>query len=223
MTRASGSIIVAVLACVALLAIGGCDKGEPPCPPPPPIQQTGLPFPDTPDRLVANFKTAYANMDLNAYRDEVLADAYDFVLLPETVMAFGLPDGTFDHTDELAIAAKMFSGHPNEAGRVVSEVEIRVFQPQSDWLPVAETDSTFGGIPGALVRNYDVLIYFDMEGEFRHEVQGMQIFCVVADTVMHEGAPTPRYRLRGQIDLTTVGREKPAEDASWGEVKALFE
>jgi hypothetical protein len=219
MTRRWRTAMIMLLACGALLALGGCDKGEPP---EQPHETTGLPFADTPDQLMANFETAYTDMNLDAYRDEVLADAYDFVLLPETVDCFGLLDGTFGHADELAITQKMFSGQPNEAGRVLADLEITEFQPQGGWLPVAETDSTFGGIPGALLRRYDVLMFANMQGEFRYVVQGMQIFCVAPDTVLHEGAPTPRYRLRGQIDLTVVNLDKATDVAPWGTLKALF-
>ena len=75
----------------------------------------------------------------------------------------------------------MFSGQPNDAGRVIStDIEIQVLQPQGAWLPVPEADPYFGDVPGALVRNYNMLIYFNMQGDFRYEVQGEQIFFVVA-------------------------------------------
>ena len=81
----------------------------------------------------------------------------------------------------------------------------------------------FGGIPGAQVRNYEILIYFNTLGDHRYEVRGEQLFYVEADTVMHDGAMTPRYRLAGQLDRSSVGRRsKATEGSTWGGVKALF-
>jgi hypothetical protein len=220
MKRSLRMTIMVLLAGVLLLAAAGCkDKDDPA---PIDVPQDVLPFPDTPDQLMANFETAYAGMDLDVYRDEVLAEAYDFVLTPETVEHFGLPDGIFDLADELAITAKMFAGQPNEAGRVVSDIEVQVLQPQGAWLPVPETDPNFSGIPDALVRTYNMLIYFNMHGQFRYEVQGSQIFCVAPDTVLHEGALTPRYRLRGQVDQAAWHLDKGTENTTWGSLKALF-
>jgi hypothetical protein len=203
-----------------LFAATGCkDKDDPE---PVPVPQYVLPFPDTPDQLMANFKTAYTDMDLDVYRDEVLRPDYTFVLLNETMEHFGLPDNLFEFADEVLITEKMFAGQPNEAGRVISDIEIQVLQPQGAWLPVLEADPYFGSVPGILYRNYNILIYFNMAGQFRYEVQGNQLFYVAPDTVMHEGVMTPRYRLRGQLDQTSAMLDKGTESNTWGSVKALF-
>jgi len=192
-----------LLLSLLLVAGGGCIFSPDDNPPDilPPVDT--LPFPDTPDKIIANFKTVYTDMDINLYRDEILSPDYTFVLLNETVEHFGLPDNLFEFEDEIRITGKMFSGQPNEAGRVLSDIEIQVLQPQGAWLPVPDNDPYFGGL-GAQVRNYNTLIYFNMQGEFRYEVQGNQLFYVAADTVMHDGALTPRYRLLGQLDQTTT-------------------
>ncbi len=155
-------------------------------------------------------------MDLEVYRDEVLAEAYDFVLQASTVEEFGLPDNVFDRDAELAIAADMFSGQLNRDGKVLTDIEIQVLQPEGAWLPVPVVDPYFGDIPGALFRNYSVLIYFNVQGDFRYEVQGNQLFYVSPDTVMFEGAMTPCYRLRGQLDQTGILPAKGTETTTWG-------
>jgi hypothetical protein len=203
-----------------LLAAAGCKDNDGPGPIV--VPQYVLPFPDTPDRLMANFKTAYTTMDLDAYRDEVLRPDYTFVLQNETVERFGLPDNLFGFEDEGLITEKMFAGQPNEEGKVLSDIEIQVLHPQGAWLPVPEADPYFASVPGTLVRNYNILIYFNMQGEFRYEVQGDQLFYVAPDTVLHDGALTPRYRLRGQLDQTARLLDKGTESSTWGTVKALF-
>jgi hypothetical protein len=200
-SRETGLLLLMML----LLASGGCifspddTGGDNPVEPP-----VGLPFPDTPDKLIANFKTVYSAMDINRYRDEILSPDYTFVLQAETVEEFQLSDNIYEYADEVAIADKMFSGQPNLQDRVLSAIEIQTLQPQGAWLPVPANDPYFGGFPGARFRNYSLLFYFNMQGDFRYEVRGDQLFYVTADTVMHNGVMTPRYKLLGQLDQTAV-------------------
>jgi len=215
------SIILIVLVLAGLVASGCNDKDDPVVLPPTP--EYTLPFPDTPDQLMENFETAYAGMDLAVYRDEVLAETYDFVLTAETVEEFALPDNVFDRDEELAIAQRMFSGQLNSDGRVLWDIQIQVLAPEGTWLPVPVVDPYFGSVPGALFRNYHLLFYFNMQGDFRYAVMGNQLFYVVPDTVMHEGVMTPRFRLRGQLDQTAIIGPKSTEAMTWGSVKALYE
>jgi hypothetical protein len=212
------SLFAIVIVSAALVAVTGCkDKDDPVVPQ---VPEYVLPFPDTPNQLMANFKTAYGDMDLAVYRDEVLADTYDFVLQDATVEEFGLPDNLFDRADELRITGKMFAGQPNDLGSVISSIDIQSLEPRGAWLAVPETDAYFGDA-GTLVRNYNVLIYFNMQGDFRYEISGDELFYVSPDTVMHDGAMTPCYRLRGQLDQTSVN--KGTESETWSGVKALFQ
>ncbi len=195
-----------LLLMMLLLASGGCifspdDDGDDNIIPPDPE----LPFPDTPDQLIANFKTVYTGMDFNAYRDEILSEDYTFVLQAETVEEFELSDNIYEYADELVIAQKMFSGQPNQDGVVLSTIEIQSLQPQGGWLDVPANDPYFGGYPGARFRNYIIVSYFIAQGgDFRYEVQGNVLFYVTSTEEMHEGALTPRYRLLGQLDQTAV-------------------
>lgn len=181
-------------------------------------RSASLPFPATPEQLVANFVTALTTRDLAAYRDEVLHPSYRFVLQVDTVEEFGLPDNLFEFADELSISERMFSGQPNSVGGILDDIEIPLLQPQGAWLEVPASDPYFGGV-GALVRNYNVLMYFNMQGAFRYEVRGDCLVYILADTVEHDGVPTTRYRLLGQLDMTAT---KSTETVSWGDVKALF-
>jgi len=187
------------------------------------VSEGPLPFPDTPDKLIANFKTVYGEMDLTNYRDEILSPDYTFVLQAETVEEFGLPSNIFEYADEVEIAAKMFSGLPNQLGKVLTGIESQVLQPEGAWMPVAANDPYFGGFPGARVRNYSMLFYFNSQDAFRYEVRGNQMFYVTADTVMHNGVMTPRYKLLGQLDMTTILPAQRTEGVTWGTVKALWQ
>jgi hypothetical protein len=211
--------LVIFVACALLLTVAACKDNDDPVAPHTPADT--LPFPDTPDQLMANFKTAYAGMDLVPYRDEVLNPDYAFILQDATREEFGLPDNIFDHADEIRIAGKMFSGQPNSLGQVFSAIEVQSLHPQGAWLAVAEDDPYFGGV-GALVCDFNVLIYFNVRGDFRYEIRGDQLFYVVADTVLHDGVMTPRFSLRGQLDQTSIVPSKATEAMTWGTVKALF-
>jgi hypothetical protein len=203
---------------VAVL-VGGCDQGDPPEQIEPSV---GLPFPDTPDQLIDNFKTAYGGMDLEAYRDDVLSDQYTFVLQPETVEEFALADSLFDRDDELAIAETMFSGQPNAWDRVLTSIEMLELQPLSAWEAVPANDPYFGSLPETQRRRFSLIFYFAIQGDFRYEVLGAQVFYVECDSVLHRGVMTPRYRLRGQIDQTVLRPGKGTDQATWGTVKALW-
>jgi hypothetical protein len=202
--RIQSRILSLLLMMLLLLASGGCifspddDGGEDP------IIEPSLPFPDTPDKLMANFRTVYTAMNITKYREEILSPDYTFVLQDATVEFFGLPDNIYEYADEIVIAEKMFSGQPNLNGKVLTDIEIQTLQPQGAWMPVAANDPYFGGFPGAQFRNYTLLFYFNVQGSFRYEVQGNQLFYVTAEEIMHNGVMTPRYKLLGQFDQTSV-------------------
>ena len=157
----------------ALVAIAGCKDNDDPSRAER-RRSTGLPFPDTPDQLMANFQTALTSMDLAAYRDEVLADRVRASCCrAATVEEFGLPDGVFDRVEELAIVAEDVH-RPAQRGRPGARRPSRS-SPCSRKAPGCRCpapDLYFGDIPGALVRNYNLLIYFNLQGEFRYEVRG---------------------------------------------------
>jgi len=197
------SRVTGVLLVMLLLASGGCIFSPDDDGPGDDVGPAPLPFPDTPDKLMTNFKNVYGGMDLVNYRDVILNPNYTFVLQDATVEQFGLPDNLFEYEDEVRIVDKMFSGQANSLGQVVAAIEIQSLQPQGAWLPVPDNDAYFGGV-GALVRNYNTLIYFNISGDFRYEVRGDQLFYVVADTVMHDGVRTPHYTLLGQLDQTSI-------------------
>lgn len=221
MTRSLRPCSSCVLLALALFAIAGC-SGDDDSQAGPNAPAYRLPFPDTPDQLIANFQIALTTLDLAAYRDEILADRYEFILQGPTVQEFGLPDGVFDRVEELAIVQRMFTGQPNEAGKVLTAIEVQSLQPHGPWLEVPQADVYFRDLPGALVRNYDLVIYFHLQDDSRYEVRGQQLFYATPDVRLFEGAMTQCYRLRGQLDACTLSSRDQTEMMTWGAVKAHF-
>ncbi len=162
------------------------------------------------DAVVAAFKTLYANQDLAAYRDDLLAPGYTFVLKPQAVIDHELPDDVLGYAQEVATTTAMFSGQPNALGEVLASIEFEAFTPQGGWLEVEPSDPNFGDVPGALVRTYAITMYFNITGEQRYEVRGSQLIYVTGDFC----------HLLGQVDLTGDG--KGVEGASWSDIKALW-
>lgn len=220
MDRFRRSCSAAVLLAVVALTISGCSDDDPSTKPNP--QSYRLPFPDTPDQLMANFQTAVATRDLDAYRDEILADQYEFILQNQTVQQFGLPRAVLDRSAELAITQKMFSGQPNEDGRVLAAIDFQIFQPHGPWMPVPAADGYFQAIPGALVRNFDLVIVFDMQGDLDYEIQGQQLFYAIPDIRLRDGNMVQCYRLRGQLDACSLVSPDQTAAATWGSVKAQY-
>lgn len=217
--------MVAAVSCLRVLAmlfvlavLPGCDDEVAPVEPPEPPR--GFFHPDD---VISALKLCYTDKDFSVYRDLVLDDEFTFVLQQSTVDEFDLEDDVFDRTEDLSAVKHMFSGASNLDGEVIRSFEFQVLQPLGAWLPVAVDDPDFGDVPGARARLYSVLFYSNTQSDFRYETHGEQIFVVTADTFMVDGVPSPRYRLRGQIDLTTVLSTTLATPAvTWGTLKALF-
>ncbi len=192
-------------ACCLVLPLAGCNDQDDPSGP-----EVPGPCFETPDALVAAFLVLYTGQDLATYRDNLLAPDYLFVLQPQTVVDFELPDDVFTFADEAAIAAAMFSGQLNARGEVLDSIEVQEFTPQGTWLDVEATDPNFGDVPGARVRTYAITMVFNIVGEQRYEVSGLQLIYVTGDNC----------HLLGQVDLTGDG--KGTEAASWSDIKALW-
>lgn len=207
----------AAIALLTLLALSGCGGSDPATPEPP----AGLPFPDTANKLMANFRTAYVTRDYAAFHDLLTPD-YETVLQPGTIARFPDVGDMLEAQEEYRIHERMFSGQTltDPVGAnvpAVHSIEFTVFEPIGGWMP-AMVSSMF---PGAESRLYDVVIVLDRgQAESQLEVHGqIQFFVTHADSTA-DGVTRPYYRLRGQVDLTFDG--KGVESSAWGSVKALF-
>jgi hypothetical protein len=211
---------VPCLGLVVLLTIGaaGClfspdpKTHEVPLPPAPPP-------PDTPDQLMANFKTAYTGLDIADYR---------LVLHPDYVFIFRLRDvlpgasDRFTCAEDLAVAEKMFSGLPIERPGdmtlpAISSIQFTTFNRAGPWTEVGLEDPDFPNTKRAL---YDIELTFSRAGANTIIVNGQQEFFVASRDTVVSGVAKQYCQLQGQRDLS--GESKGVEGDSWGAVKCLY-
>ncbi|MBK8167986.1 MAG: hypothetical protein IPK64_18735 [bacterium] len=185
-------------------------------------------FPDTPDKLMANFQLIYEEMHVGEFM-KMLHPHYVMFLQQSTYNEFPDLGTTLDLDEERRIAERMFSGldvtDPN--GALVPGVDAILFQTlqrQGAWTGSPANDP----IPDAEFALYDTVILVDRgAGYTLLKVQGALKFYVAAHDSLVGGVTTPYYRLRGLVDLTNdTGRgvvaDKATESIAWGAVKALF-
>lgn len=202
-----------------LAVVVGCsDEDEPAAPQP--TAPTGY---ENPQRLIQVLEVVLTEPDGMDYLGSLLDTDFRFVLDPVTVEAFGLPDSTLDRAQEIAVVQRMFAGEENSRGQTLAAVEFARCQPQGPWLPVPAGDPRFALVTGDLYCRYDVLLYFNMNGDFRYESCGSQVFVVAADTTLVDGEPVVRFKLSGQIDLTISKTSARATDTiTWSAFKAQY-
>lgn len=189
------------LAALVVLA-GGCifspddDDGNPNVLP-------TYPFPATQDLLMANFKTAYDNMNIEEYRN-VLHTAFKFKFAEGSDVE---PSGYYTREEDLQTTTRMFNGEQglDPIGLIkpgVRDIEFRQLERLSpEWEVVPEGDPDFAGATRAL---YDVTIVFNLsdDGNSTITVDSQQIFYAMPVAEVQEDSSTRlRYYLYGQTDL----------------------
>jgi hypothetical protein len=194
---------LAALAALVLLA-GGCifspdpDDGAPP----PPIT---YPFPDTAQKLMTNFKTAYDQMNIDEYRN-ALHTGYIFVFADGSPVA--PTTGIYTREEDLQSTTRMFNGEQGQdpdgqpkAG--VRDIEFSQLERLTDWEDVPETDPYF---PGAIRALYDVRVVFDLNTDATNTitVDSQQLFYLKSiDEEQTDGSTKTHFYLIGQQDLDT--------------------
>jgi hypothetical protein len=164
---------------------------------------TGLPFPDSPDKLMTNFQTIYEQMDYSEYVKMVHPD-YKMILQESTYNSFPGVGQTLDVTEELIIHEGMFSKQEltNSQGDLVPGVQTIQFQTfirQGSWSLSPGNDD----IPNAEYALYDVVFLFDRGQNYSTlKVQGAIKFYVTHRDSVVSGVTKPYYQMYGQIDLT---------------------
>ena len=71
---------------------------------------TYAPYPDSPDRLMENFKETYDEMDAVTYDEEILHPDFVFKFADDTPEAISGPTGILTREQELTTTTNMFSG-----------------------------------------------------------------------------------------------------------------
>jgi hypothetical protein len=216
---------VAVAVCLVGLVVmaGGCGEeggGGGLLPPP---SYTGS-FPDTADKLMANFQLAYETMDYDAFLKLLHPDCVT-ILQTGTVAQFPDVGPTLDVTEERRIHERMFSQQdvtdPNGAlVPGVQSIGFQTFARQGTWGTSSGTDP----IPDTWCALYDVVVFFDHGSLYStSKVQGTIKFYVTARDSVVGGVTKPYFQMRGQLDLTQDMKAGLAtESSSWGAVKARY-
>lgn len=185
-------------------------------------------FPDTPDKLMANFQVIYEEMHFGEFV-KMLHPLHMTILQESTRNQFPDVGATLDLEEELRIHERMFLQQDviDPEGDLVPGVQtiaFQTFQRQGAWSDSPPSDP----IPNAQFALYDAVVLFDRgAGHTILTVQGSVKFYVVARDSVVGGVTRPYYRLRGQVDLTDDKAggsmlDKAVETVSWGSVKALF-
>ena len=181
-----------------------------------------LPFPGSPDVLMANFQTIYETMDIDEFR-KIMHPDYLTILQEDTIDEFPDVGTTLDVNEELRIHERMFSGDsvtdPN--GDFVPGVEgisFSQFRALDSWA-VSPGDDI---IPNAEWAPFEVDFLFNRGQEFSSlRVQGWIKFYVTSRDSLHEDVLRQYYQMLGQVDLTSGGG-KVVENVLWGSAKAIY-
>jgi len=217
--------LVLVVALIGLVGCGDVDEGGDILLVPEP--QPFL-FPDTPDKLMQNFRTTYETMNFTEF-NRMTDPAFFTILKESTYAAFPDVGPTLDVQEEIRIHERMFSMQDvtDPLGRLVNgihAIEFQTFQRQGDWSLSGAGDQ----IPNAEYAVYDVVLVFDRGRLYSGLlVRGAIKFYVSHRDTVINGVNRPYYRMRGQLDLTwdqKIGAagDKGTESNAWGSVKALF-
>jgi hypothetical protein len=207
-----------------LLAASGCsDEEKSPLTPGTEdnIPDSSLPFPDTPEQLMANFQKIYETRDVDEYK-LILDPAFETILQQVTIDEFPDVGAKLDATEENRIHDRMFSGNDLEDANgnflpAIHYVSFSQFRVLVDWGESLPTDP----IPDTLSAMYDVEINFDRGQEYwSPTVSGNIRFYVTTAEGRLNGQPKTYYRLVGQLDLTDG--KMNMERTAWGSLKAMF-
>ena len=180
-----------------------------------------LPFPDSADKLMANFQTVYESRYSPGYR-ELMHPDFLTILQQSTTEEFPDVGTTLDFNEERRIHDRMFSGEAvTDPDGIfvpgVSSIAFNRFRALDTWVVSPPNDI----IPNAEWAPIEVDVMFDRGQSFSTlKVQGTIKFYVTSRDSLHEGRIKKYYEMIGQVDLTNLG--KAVEGASWGSVKAMW-
>lgn len=215
---------LAVLMFAVLLVASGCsDDEENPLTPETGgnIPLSSLPFPDTPDQLMANFQTIYETMDVDEYK-LILDPAFETFLLQSTQNEFPGVGSILDVAEENRLHERMFLGEPlfdanGDFLPAVTMFGFSKFRSLVDWGMSLPTDP----IPNTLSALFEVDILVDRgQSVSTLKVEGAIRFYVTTAEGILDGQPKTYYRLIGQLDLTNI--EKSSAGLAWGSLKARY-
>jgi len=223
MVHNSRARLVFLVFAVLLVASGCTEEEETPFFPGPEdnIPDSALPFPDTPEQLMANFREIYEAMDVDEF-GLILDPGFETILQDNTIIEFPHMGLTLDVAEENRIHERMFSGedltgHGGDFIPAIINLSFDEFRAVVDWGVSLPTDP----IPNTLSSLYEVDILVDRGQIFSSfRIVGQIRFYVTTAEGNLNGQPKTYYRMVGQLDLTLS--EKGAGNTSWGSLKAWF-
>ena len=211
--------IALLLSLAGLCSCFGSDDGEPAdlVVPPTPV----LPFADSEDQLMANFKTVYEDMDHDLFK-EILHPDFATFLQPRTQVDFPDVGPTLDLATELRSAERMFAsieltdtdGHALAA---VLNIEFAIIEQRTAWANTLANDN----FPGARSALFDVNFLFSRSDQSTIEVMGQIKFYVAGRDSVHNGVSRTYWEMIGQQDFTG-NKNKAVEETPWSSLKALY-
>lgn len=219
MLKRNTTITIVFLA--ALVVAGGCSDHT--IVDPPPDETPGLPFPDTPDKLMQNFQTVYETMDL-AELTRLMDSAFVTFLQQSTINNYPDVGPTLDVQEETRLHERMFSKQDvtDPEGSLMPaiwDISFQTFARQGPWGESLPSDP----IPNTTCARYDVVFLFD-RGPIHStlKVQGAVKFYVTHRDSVVSGVTKPYYQMSGQLDQTLDQLGKGVESVAWGTIKAIF-
>ncbi len=188
------SFVAAGLALTVLFA-GGCifspqEDDDPQDKPP-----VAYVWPDTPDKLMANFGLAYADMDI---------DQYEVILHPDYKFIFTSND-SWERQEDVNSTGNMFAGNPGvdidgNPKPGVSSIEVIELTQVLNWEMTPSNHPTFPDSEKAL---YKVIIVFYLDSATNTiTVTSQQLFYAKSEEVdQGDGTTKTRFYLFGQQDI----------------------
>jgi len=171
-------------------------------------------FPDTEDKLMANFRQSYGNLDPEGYA-QLLHANFTFIFQGFDVERFDLPSDRFSRTEEIIVAEDMFTGG------VIASISFDAWDPLEDW-----TDSWHPDFPDTRRRLFWVTLSVERPGLTTLLVEGLEEFFVASrDSTLSGGEVRPYFELVGQADQTNGKKQtgaKAIEEITWGGLKVVY-
>jgi len=179
-----------------------------------------MPFPGSPERLMANLRETYRIRDSADYRRLMHPD-FVTILQQETIDQFPDVGPTLDYDEERRIHERMFSGEdltdPVTGDPVPGVFNIAMgIDPLDDW-QVSPPDDP---IPNTLFAPYEVSVLFQRLPNSYDKVEGIIRFYVASRDSFHEGENRDYFEMVGQLDLTTGLQDFGYY--TWGGLKAQY-
>jgi hypothetical protein len=172
-------------------------------------------FPDTEDKLIANFLWAYQQRLLDEY-GQLLHPEYQFLLQEEDIIELGLQQDHLNRGEELVVAQNMFSGAPAPGGApAIAGIDFDRFEPLTVW-------SDYPDYQNARRRRFVFEMPVLRQGDSALLIEGQQVFIVSAqDSLVGVGTTRPYWQLRTQVDESSTGW-KEVGGISWGALKVEY-